>query len=106
MMGELTGKHLSIWPHNTGTSRCCRFYVGQKWRTRDPVYGTFLGEVIETFDQGRRGTVVITDEQGDVLDTFCGRAEAFQASGEWQIDPRVGTTWAVTALVSAGCREK
>jgi|HubBroStandDraft_6_1064221.scaffolds.fasta_scaffold1017801_2 hypothetical protein len=54
---------------------------------------------MDTSDQGRRGTVVITDEQGDVLDTFCGRAETFQASGEWQIDPSVGTACTVTALV-------
>ena len=82
-MSELTGETFPVLRDNTEpSSRCRQFYIGQKWRTRDPVYGTFFGEVIETSDQGRRGTVVITDERGEVLDTFCGGAEAFQASGE------------------------
>ena len=62
-----------------------RFSVGQKWVNKDPKYGTFFGEVIETADQGRRGTVVITDGQGNVLDTYRGTAAAFQAPGEWQM---------------------
>jgi hypothetical protein len=49
------------------------------------MYGKFSGEVIETSAQGRRGTVVITDDQGNVLDTYIGTAEAFQASGDWQL---------------------
>jgi hypothetical protein len=61
-----------------------RFFVGQKWVNKDPIHGTFFGEVIEIADQGRRGTVVITDGQGNVLDTYCGSAAAFRASGEWQ----------------------
>jgi len=59
--------------------------LGQKWVNKDPIYGTFFGEVIETSAQGRRGTVVITDDRGNVLDTFSGSAAAFQASGEWQL---------------------
>jgi hypothetical protein len=59
-----------------------RFFVGQKWVNKDPVYGTFFGEVIETSAQGRRGIVVITDDQGNVLDAYRGSAAAFQASGE------------------------
>ena len=62
-----------------------RFLVGQKWVNKDAIYGTFLGEVIEIVDEGRRGTVVITDDQGNVLDTFRGTAAGFQASGEWQL---------------------
>jgi hypothetical protein len=62
-----------------------RFLVGQKWVDNDAIYGTLLGEVIEIVDEGRRGTVVITDDQGNVLDTYCGSAVAFQASGEWQL---------------------
>ena len=62
-----------------------RFAVGQKWVNEDATYGRFLGEVIETSTQGRWGTVVITDDQGNVLDTYVGTAEAFQASGEWQV---------------------
>ena len=62
-----------------------RFSVGQKWGTSDAIYGTFFGEVIEISNEGRWGTVVITDDQGNVLDTFSGCAAAFQASGEWQL---------------------
>jgi hypothetical protein len=61
-----------------------RFSVGQKWVNKDPTYGTFVGEVIEIADEGQRGTVVITDCRGNVLDTFSGRAANFQATGEWQ----------------------
>ena len=60
-----------------------QFSVGQKWVNEHP--GRFSGEVIETSAQGRRGTVVITDDQGNVLDTYIGTAEAFQASGDWQL---------------------
>jgi hypothetical protein len=49
------------------------------------MYGKFFGEVIESSDRGRRGTVVITDNQGNVLDTYSGSAATFQASGEWQL---------------------
>ena len=51
----------------------------------DAVFGTFFGEVIKAFDQGQSGTVIITDEQGNVLDTFTGNAADFEASGEWQL---------------------
>ena len=62
-----------------------RFVIGQKWVNEDAMYGRFFGEVIETSDQGRRGTVVITDGQGNVLDTYNGSAATFQASGDWQL---------------------
>jgi hypothetical protein len=62
-----------------------RFLVGQKWINKDPIYGTFFGEVIETSDRGWRGIVVITDDRGNVLDTYNGTAPSFQASGEWQL---------------------
>jgi hypothetical protein len=62
-----------------------RFSVAQKWVNKNPRYGRFLGDVIETSAQGRWGTVVITDEQGNVLDTFSASAATFQASGEWQL---------------------
>jgi hypothetical protein len=64
---------------------CLRFSVGQKWINKDPIYGTFLGEVMEISEQGRRGTVVITDPQGHLLDTYVGTAEAFQVSCDWQL---------------------
>ena len=62
-----------------------RFSVGQKWVNEAGLYGRFFGEVIEIADQGQRGTVVITDGQGNVLDTYSGSADEFQASGEWQL---------------------
>ena len=62
-----------------------RFAVGQKWVAEACMYDRFLGEVIEIADHGRRGSVVITDDQGNVLDTYSGTAAAFQASGEWQL---------------------
>jgi hypothetical protein len=62
-----------------------RFAVGQKWVAEAAVYGRFLGEVIEISAEGRWGTVVITDDQGNVLDTCNGSAVAFQVSGEWQL---------------------
>jgi hypothetical protein len=62
-----------------------RFVVGQKWVNEDAMYGRFFGEVIETSDRGRRGTVVITDGQGNVLDTYNGSAATYQASGDWQL---------------------
>ena len=62
-----------------------RFSVGQKWKMTDAVFGTFFGEVIEISDSGRSGSIVITDDQGNVLDTYCGSAAAFEASCEWQL---------------------
>jgi hypothetical protein len=44
-----------------------------------------FAEVMETSDQGQGGTVVITDDRGNVLDTYSGSAARFQASGEWQL---------------------
>ena len=52
----------------------------------DAVFGSFFGEVIEISDQGRWGSVVITDHEGNVVDTFTGSAADFQASGEWQLN--------------------
>jgi hypothetical protein len=50
----------------------------------DPVYGTFSGEVVNIFDEGQSGTVVITDDRDNIVDTFTGKAADFQARGEWQ----------------------
>jgi len=61
------------------------FSVGQRWITRDGLFGTFMGEVIEVSDDGRSGIVVITDGRDNVLDTFSGSAADFQASGKWQL---------------------
>ena len=62
-----------------------RFSVRQKWVAIDPTFGTFLGTVIEISEAGRWGVVIITDDQGNVLDTFTGTAAEFHASGEWQL---------------------
>jgi hypothetical protein len=62
-----------------------RFSVGQKWKMTDAVFGTVFGEVIEISDEGWSGSIVITDDQGNVVDTFTGNAADFQASGEWQL---------------------
>ena len=62
-----------------------RFSAGQKWKMTDAVFGTFFGEVIEISDSGRSGSIVITDDQGNVVDTFTGNAADFQASGKWQL---------------------
>ena len=51
----------------------------------DVIYGNFIGEVIEVSDDGTSGAVVITDERGNIVDTFVGSAATFQASGEWQL---------------------
>ena len=62
-----------------------RFSVGQKWKTTDAVFGTFFGEVVEISDEGRSVSIVITDDQSNVVDTFTGSATDFLASGEWQL---------------------
>jgi hypothetical protein len=62
-----------------------QFSIGQEWTNESPLHGRFFGEVIETSAQGHQGIVVITDDQGSVLDTYSGSALAFQASGEWQL---------------------
>ena len=59
------------------------FSLSQKW-VKDASQGRFFGEVIETSEQGRRGIVIITDDRGNVLDTFCGSAAKFQTAGDWQ----------------------
>jgi hypothetical protein len=61
-----------------------QFSVGQRWRN-NAIFGPFFGEVTEISYQGRRGVVVITDDRSNVLDTYIGTAEAFQASGEWRL---------------------
>ena len=73
---------LNIW---RAIQEMRRFFVGQKWINEDAMHGRFFGEVIESSAQGRWGTVVITDDRGNVLDTYIGTAAAFQASGEWQL---------------------
>ena len=61
------------------------FSVGQKWVMADPIFGIFYGEVVEISDDGLSDTVVITDDEGNDLDTFIGSAAEFRVSGEWQL---------------------
>lgn len=61
------------------------FFLGQKWIMTDAVFGTFIGQVIEVSDDDASGTVLITDEDGNEVDTFTGTAAEFQASGEWRL---------------------
>jgi len=49
----------------------------------DATFGTFFAEAIEVLEDGISGTVIITDEKGNIVDTFTGTAAEFQASGEW-----------------------
>lgn len=61
------------------------FSLGQRWVATDALFGTSFGEVVEVSGEGRSGVVVITDDRGNVLDTFSGSAEDFQTSGDWQL---------------------
>jgi hypothetical protein len=65
-----------------------RLSVGQKWVMTDAVFGTFFGEVTEISAEGRSASIVITDDQGNEVDTFTGSATDFLASGEWQLFAR------------------
>ena len=60
------------------------FSVGQKWVMSDPIFGIFYGEVVEVSDD-IVATVVITDGEGNEMDTFIGSAAEFRVSGEWQL---------------------
>jgi hypothetical protein len=61
------------------------FVLGQKWIMADATFGTFFGEVIEVFEDGAAGTVLITGDQENEVDTFTGTVAEFQASGEWRL---------------------
>ena len=61
------------------------FALGQKWIMADATFGTFIGEVIEVFEDGAAGTVLITGDQENEVDTFTGTVAEFQASGEWRL---------------------
>jgi len=61
------------------------FKHDQKWMMADAIFGTFFAEAIEVWDDGMSGTVIITDDKGNIVDTFTGTAPEFQASGEWRL---------------------
>jgi len=56
----------------------------------DEVFGTFMAEVIEFSDGGAWGVVLITDDEGNEVDTFTGSVAEFQASGEWRLLDNLG----------------
>ena len=85
MFGEEAGRHRYERSAVSGQFHMKHFSVGQKWVARDAIFGTFFGEVTEVSDDGKSGIVVITDDCGNVLETFSGSAADFQASGEWQL---------------------
>ena len=72
--------------HRLRTLNVKDFILGQKWRMTDPIFGTFIGEVIKVSEDGAAGTVLITDDQGNEVNTFAGTAAEFQASGEWRLE--------------------
>jgi hypothetical protein len=72
--------------HRLRTLKVKDFVLGQKWTTADAIFGTFIGEVIEVSEDRASGTVLITDDQGNEVDTFAGTAAEFQASGEWRLE--------------------
>ena len=59
--------------------------LGQKWIMADATFGTFFAEAIEVLEDGISGTVIITDENGNRVDTFSGTAVEFHGSGEWRL---------------------
>lgn len=61
-----------------------RFVRGQKWCSKGAVDGDLFAEVAQVSSNGLSGTVVITDAQDNVIDTFNGTVEQFQASGRWE----------------------
>jgi len=61
------------------------FILGQKWILSDEVFGTFMAEVIELSDGGAWGAVLITDDEGNEVDTFTGSVAEFK--------PRDGDLW-------------
>jgi hypothetical protein len=50
------------------------FTLGQKWIMADATFGTFFAEATEVFEGGISGILIITDEQGNIVDTFTGSA--------------------------------
>jgi hypothetical protein len=61
------------------------FTRDQKWIMADATFGTFFAQLIHVSDDGISGTIIITDEKGNIVDTFVGTAPEFQASGEWHL---------------------
>jgi hypothetical protein len=78
-----------------------RVSVGQKWCNEDAMSGRFFAEVIEIAEEGRQGTVVITDCRGNVLDTFSETAAKFQTANEWKLIEEIRTIRHYSCIVNA-----
>jgi hypothetical protein len=96
ILGEFVGNalngkgHLPRTSKGSGAPRQTRtlmieFARDQKWMMADAIFGTFFAEAVEVSDDGASGTVIVTDEKGNLVDTFAGTAPEFQASGEWRL---------------------
>lgn len=71
--------------HRQALTFMVEFNHDQKWMMADAIFGTFFAEAVEVSDDGMLGTVIITDYQGNQVDTFRGSAAEFQTSGEWRL---------------------
>src|SRR5437763_8050497 len=71
--------------HRQALTFMLEFIHDQKWMMADATFGTFFAEAIDVSDDGMSSTVIITDEKGNIVDTFTGTAPEFQASGEWRL---------------------
>lgn len=58
-----------------------RFRIGQRFRTID---GKLHAEIVQTFDEARGGVLVISDDEGNVVDQCTLVAVSFYQSGKWQ----------------------
>ena len=61
------------------------FTLEQKWMMTDATFGTFFAEATEVLEDGISGIVIVTDEKGNIVDTFTGTAVEFHGSGEWRL---------------------
>ena len=77
--------HASLERRRQALKLMLEFTLGQKWMMTDATFGTFFAEAIEAFEDGISGIVVITDENGNRVDTFSGTAVEFHGSGEWRL---------------------
>jgi hypothetical protein len=77
-----TTRGLTANSDNLKGANMFRFSVGQRWITKD---GKLRGEVIEISDEGRRGVVVITDDQNKPVDRYDGTVAGLQDPGHWQV---------------------
>ena len=71
--------------HRQALAFMVEFNHDQKWMMADAIFGTFFAEAVEVSDDGMLGTVIITDDKGNIVETFTGTASEFQACREWRL---------------------